>query len=112
MAPAKKTAAKGKSAPQVTENMLTILLAPHVTEKSAGGSNAAQVTFKVAMTATKPAIKAAVEALYKVDVVSVNTLIAKGKTKRFRGRLGQRSDMKKAIVTLKDGQMLDLGAAV
>lgn len=111
MATAKKTPVK-KTARPVTENMLTILLAPHVTEKSANGSSAAQVTFKVAMSATKPEIKAAVEALYKVDVVGVNTLIAKGKTKRFRGHMGQRSDFKKAIVTLKDGQMLDLSAAV
>ncbi len=111
MATAKPKAEK-KAAPKVTERLLTILLAPHITEKAAGGSESSQVTFKVALDATKPEIKAAVEALYKVEVVGVNTLISKGKTKRFRGRLGQRSDMKKAIVTLKDGQMLDLGATV
>ncbi len=103
---------KKKTAPQVNEGMLQVLLAPVVTEKSANGSAFSQVTFKVAKEATKPQIKAAVEALYKVDVRAVNTIVVKGKTKRFRGRLGQRSDMKKAIVTLKDGQMLDLSASV
>ncbi|MES2729146.1 MAG: 50S ribosomal protein L23 [Pseudomonadota bacterium] len=103
---------KKKAAPQITEQMLTILLAPVITEKAANGSAYSQVTFKVAKDATKPQIKAAVEALYKVDVRAVNTLISKGKTKRFKGRLGQRSDVKKAIVTLKDGQMLDLSASV
>jgi len=67
-----------------------------------------QVMFRVPLTATKPIIKRAVEALFKVDVTAVNTLITKGKTKRFRGLPGRRSDVKKAIVTLAEGQSIDV----
>ena len=66
------------------------------------------VVFKVAGTATKPEIKAAVEALFNRKVASVNTIVTKGKTKRFRGRPGRRSDVKKAIVTLAEGQSIDI----
>ena len=67
-----------------------------------------QVVFKVLLEATKPEIKAAVEGLFDVKVLAVNTLVVKGKAKRFRGRPGQRSDWKKAIVTLAHGQSIDL----
>ena len=89
-----------------------IITAPLITEKATMGSEYGQVTFRVPLTATKPEIKAAVEALFKVDVRAVNTLIAKGKTKRFRGRPGRRSDVKKAIVTLAAGQSIDVTTGV
>lgn len=84
------------------------IIRPVVTEKATMGNEHGQVSFFVAIDATKPQIKAAVEMLFNVKVVAVNTLIAKGKTKMFRGRPGRRSDMKKAIVTLADGQAIDL----
>ena len=71
-------------------------------------SESNQVMFKVAMTATKPDIKEAVERLFNVKVLAVNTLIRKGKIKRFRGVKGQQSDFKKAIVTLEEGQTIDI----
>lgn len=89
-----------------------IITAPLITEKATMGSEYGQVAFRVPLTATKPEIKAAVEALFKVDVRAVNTLITKGKTKRFRGRLGRRSDVKKAIVTLAAGQSIDVTTGV
>jgi large subunit ribosomal protein L23 len=106
MAKAKQTTAKA------TERDYTILRSPVVTEKSSLGSQYGQVTFKVATEATKPQIKAAVENLFKVKVTAVNTLITKGKTKKFKGVAGQRSDVKKAIVTLAEGQTIDLGTGV
>lgn len=84
------------------------LLSPIITEKSTLVAEENKVIFRVSMEATKPAIKEAVERLFKVDVTKVNTIVVKGKTKRFRGRLGRRSDFKKAIVTLKDGQSVDI----
>ena len=89
-----------------------IITAPLITEKSTMGSEFGQVTFRVPLTATKPEIKAAVEALFKVDVKAVNTLISKGKTKRFKGLPGRRSDVKKAIVTLAAGQSIDVTTGV
>ncbi len=89
-----------------------IITAPVITEKATMGSENGQVTFRVPLTATKPEIKAAVEALFKVEVKAVNTLIAKGKTKRFRGLPGRRSDVKKAIVTLAAGQSIDVTTGV
>jgi large subunit ribosomal protein L23 len=71
-----------------------------------------QVVFKVARDASKPVIKAAVEALFKVEVAEVNTINVKGKVKRFRGRLGRRSGFKKAIISLKPGSKIDLAAGV
>jgi len=71
-----------------------------------------KVTFKVPTTATKPRIKQAVEELFGVSVVSVNTILTKGKVKRFRGTVGKRSDVKKAIVTLKAGDVIDFEAGV
>ncbi len=84
------------------------ILRPIITEKSTMGNENNQVTFAVAMRATKPEIKAAVELLFNVKVTAVNTIVQKGKTKTFRGRPGRRSDMKKAMVTLADGQNIDL----
>lgn len=84
------------------------LLSPVITEKSSLVAEENKIVFRVAMDATKPAIKEAVERLFKVDVTKVNTILVKGKTKRFRGHLGRRSDYKKAIVTLKDGQSVDI----
>jgi large subunit ribosomal protein L23 len=84
------------------------LLAPVITEKSTLVAEENKVIFRVPLTATKPEIKEAVEALFKVDVTKVNTILVKGKTKRFRGRIGRRSDFKKAVVTLKDGQSVDI----
>ena len=99
-----------KKAPSVKD--YNIILEPHVTEKATLGSEHGQVTFKVAKTATKPEIKTAVEALFDVKVKAVNTLIQKGKTKRFKGIIGRRSDFKKAIITLEDGQTIDTGVGV
>ena len=84
------------------------LLSPIITEKSTLVAEENKVIFRVPLTATKPDIKEAVETLFKVDVTKVNTILVKGKTKRFRGMLGRRSDYKKAIVTLKDGQSVDI----
>ena len=84
-----------------------ILLSPVITEKSTQGSEHNQVTFRVPLDATKPEIQVAVENLFKVKVVGVNTLRQKGKVKRFRGQLGRRSDTKKAIVTLDPGQNIE-----
>ncbi|ATJ91191.1 50S ribosomal protein L23 [Acetobacter tropicalis] len=92
------------------EAMYDIVRAPLVTEKATALSEKNQVVFKVAITATKPEIKVAVETLFGVKVVGVNTLVQKGKTKRFKGRLGQRSDIKKAFVQLAEGQSIDLTA--
>ena len=81
-----------------------IVLAPHITEKSTMLSETNSVVFKVASSASKPEIKAAVEALFKRKVASVNTMVTKGKTKRWKGKPYQRSDYKKAIVRLADGE--------
>ena len=85
-----------------------VIVSPVITEKSTMASENGQVMFNVAPTATKPEIKAAVEALFSVKVKAVNTLVRKGKVKRFRGMLGKQSDVKKAIVTLEDGQSIDV----
>lgn len=89
-----------------------IILTPVVTEKSTLVSEQNKVVFNVAKDATKPEIKEAVEALFKVKVVSVNTLNRKGKVKRFRGVIGRRSDEKKAIVTLAEGHMIDISSGL
>ena len=85
-----------------------VIVAPHITEKATLLSEHNAVVFKVANDATKPEIKAAVEALFDVTVTGVNTIVQKGKTKKWKGAPYQRSDMKKAIVTLKDGQSIDV----
>jgi large subunit ribosomal protein L23 len=84
------------------------ILAPVITEKATMLSEHNKVVFRVAQDATKAEIAEAVEALFKVNVMKVNTLNVKGKTKRFRGRPGRRSDVKKAIVTLAEGQSIDI----
>jgi large subunit ribosomal protein L23 len=84
------------------------ILRPIITEKATIANENGQVTFAVAIDATKPQIKAAVEMLFNVKVTAVNTIVQKGKTKTFKGRVGRRSDMKKAMVTLADGQNIDL----
>lgn len=89
-----------------------LVLSPVVTEKSTFASEHNQVVFQVPLDATKPEIKAAVEALFKVKVEAVNTLRAKGKTKRFRGIPGRRSDSKKAYVTLAEGHSIDVTTGV
>jgi large subunit ribosomal protein L23 len=89
------------------EAMYEIIRAPLITEKMTLLSEKNQFGFKVALDASKPEIAAAIETLFNVKVISVNTLIQKGKTKRFKGRLGVRSDLKKAIVTLAPGQSID-----
>ncbi len=106
MAKAKQQAAK------VEIGHYDVVLAPHITEKTTllGEHNA--VVFKVANRATKPQIKAAVEALFGVGVVGVNTITAKGKTKRWKGTPYTRSDFKKAIVTLKDGDSIDVTTGI
>ena len=92
------------------EIFYTIIRTPVITEKSSQGSEQNKVTFKVAENATKGQIKEAVEFLFNVKVTAVNTLNVKGKTKRFRGRLGKRADVKKAIVSLAEGQSIDIAA--
>ena len=91
-----------------SERIYEVLRAPVVTEKATMASEHGQVVFRVALDATKHEIKAAVEALFKVKVEAVNTLRVKGKTKRFRGHLGERSDYKKAMVSLAEGQSIDV----
>ena len=88
------------------------ILSPVITEKSTLLSEQNKVVFRVAEDASKDEIAAAVEALFKVTVTKVNTLVTKGKIKRFRGRLGRRSDVKKAVVTLAEGQSIDITSAI
>jgi large subunit ribosomal protein L23 len=89
-----------------------VIVAPHITEKSTLLSEQNAVVFKVAKDASKPEIKAAVEALFDVKVTGVNTMVAKGKSKRWKGQPYQRSDSKKAIVTLADGQTIDITTGI
>ena len=89
-----------------------VIVSPAITEKSTMASENNQVVFNVAKKASKPGIKAAVEALFGVKVTAVNTLVRKGKIKRFRGTIGRQSDVKKAIVTLADGQSIDVATGL
>ncbi|WP_412048748.1 50S ribosomal protein L23 [Hoeflea sp. Naph1] len=89
-----------------------VIVSPSITEKSTFVSEQNQVVFNVARRATKPQIKAAVEALFGVKVTAVNTLLRKGKTKRFRGIAGRQSDVKKAYVTLAEGQSIDVSTGL
>ncbi|MEO9457344.1 MAG: 50S ribosomal protein L23 [Lentilitoribacter sp.] len=89
-----------------------VIVSPAITEKSTLASDNDQVVFNVARTASKPEIKAAVEALFGVKVKAVNTLVRKGKVKRFRGVVGKQSDVKKAIVTLAEGQSIDVSTGL
>ena len=92
----------------MNEHYYDIIVSPVITEKATMASEANQVIFKVAPKATKPQVKEAVEKLFGVKVKAVNTLIRKGKTKRFRGIAGRQSDFKKAIVTLEEGHSIDV----
>lgn len=100
--------AKKQAAGAIDIRHYDVVLAPHITEKSTMLSEQNAVVFKVAQGASKPEIKAAVEALFGVSVVGVNTMITKGKSKRWKGKPYTRSDVKKAIVTLADGQSIDI----
>ena len=101
-----------KQAAAVENRHYDIVLAPHITEKSTMVSEYNAVVFKVAGTASKPEIKAAVEALFNVDVTNVNTIVTKGKTKKWKGQPYKRSDVKKAIVTLAEGQSIDITSGI
>jgi large subunit ribosomal protein L23 len=104
---------KAKSAVKVSQmQMYDMIRSPVVTEKSTLGSQHNQVTFRVPLDARKPEIKAAVEGLFKVKVKAVNTLRLEGKTKRFRGTIGKRPDVKKAVVTLAEGHTIDVTTGV
>ncbi|MEK1897726.1 MAG: 50S ribosomal protein L23 [Rhizobium sp.] len=89
-----------------------VIVSPAITEKSTLVSENNQVVFNVAKTASKPEIKAAVEALFGVKVMAVNTLLRKGKTRRFRGIVGKQKDVKKAVVTLAEGQTIDVSTGL
>src|SRR5215203_3112936 len=89
-----------------------VVLKPHITEKTTLLSEHNAVVFQVAGTASKPEIKAAVEALFNVTVTGVNTIVTKGKTKKWKGTPYRRSDSKKAIVTLADGQSIDITSGI
>ncbi len=95
-------------APLSRELQYLTIIAPVITEKATALSEKNQVVFKVAMDADKRTIKQAVEGLFGVSVTAVNTIVVKGKSKRFKGRPGQRSDWKKAVVSLAEGQSIDL----
>jgi large subunit ribosomal protein L23 len=105
-------AARKRAATMSREKMFEIVRSPVITEKATMITERNQVAFRVAIDASKPEIKAAIEGLFGVAVVSVNTLVQKGKTKRFRGRPGVRSDVKKAYVQLAEGQSIDMSAGL
>ena len=94
------------------ERMYEVILSPVITEKATLASEHNQVVFRVPVTATKPEIRAAVEGLFGVKVVGVNTILQKGKTKVWRGRRGRRNDTKKAIVRLAEGESIDVTTGV
>ena len=97
-----------QSAKNLDPRHYDVIVAPVITEKATMLSEHNKVVFKVAKTATKPQIKAAIEKLFDVKVKSVNTIVTEGKVKMFRGRPGQRSDVKKAVVTLEEGHSIDI----
>jgi large subunit ribosomal protein L23 len=94
------------------EQLYGVILSPVITEKATRVSEHNQVVFRVRQDASKPQIKAAIEGLFKVKVKAVNTVTVHGKTKLFRGRRGQRSDYKKAIVSLAAGQTIDVTTGI
>ena len=104
--------AKKQAGAAVDISHYDVILSPHITEKSTLLSEQNAVVFKVAREATKPQIKAAVEALFGVAVTGVNTITQKGKTKRWKGRPYVRSDVKKAVVTLAEGQSIDVTTGI
>jgi large subunit ribosomal protein L23 len=101
-----------KQAKVVENRHYDVVVAPHITEKATLLSENNAVVFKVANDASKPEIKAAVEALFGVTVKAVNTIVQKGKVKRWKGKPYTRSDFKKAIVTLADGQTIDITTGI
>jgi large subunit ribosomal protein L23 len=101
-----------KQQAEVKVNHYDVVLAPHITEKSTMLSEHNAVVFKVASGASKPEIKEAIEALFDVKVTGVNTVVTKGKSKRWKGKPYQRSDFKKAIVTLAEGQTIDVTSGI
>jgi large subunit ribosomal protein L23 len=101
-----------KQQAEVKVNHYDVVLAPHITEKSTMLSEHNAIVFKVASGASKPEIKEAVEALFNVKVTGVNTIVTKGKSKRWKGKPYQRSDFKKAIVTLAEGQTIDVTSGI
>jgi large subunit ribosomal protein L23 len=101
-----------KQAASIDTRHYDVVLSPVITEKSTMLSEHNAVVFRVAGGATKPAIKAAVEALFDVQVTKVNTMVAKGKTKKWKGRPYTRSDVKKAVVTLAEGQSIDVTSGI
>ena len=101
-----------KAAEKVDLKHFDVVVKPIITEKSTLVGEHNQLVFEVAKTASKPEIKAAIEALFNVKVTAVNTLIQKGKTKRWRGSPYRRSDLKKAIVTLAEGQSIDVTTGI
>ena len=105
-------AARKRGATMSREAMFEVIRSPVITEKATSLSEKGQFVFRVSIDATKPEIKASVEALFGVTVQSVNTLIQKGKTKRFKGRPGVRSDVKKAYVQLAEGQSIDMSTGL
>ncbi len=104
--------ARKKAATMSRETMFQVVRSPVITEKATLLTERNQVVFRVAIDATKPEIKSAVEGLFGVKVLGVNTLVQKGKTKRFRGRPGVRSDVKKAYVQLAEGQSIDMSTGL
>lgn len=106
------TKAVKKTDPKLTETLYEMIRTPVITEKATMGSQYNQVTFRVPLTANKAIIKDAVEAVFKVKVTKVNTSTQLGKTKMFRGTKAYRSDSKKAIVTLAEGQTIDVATGV
>jgi large subunit ribosomal protein L23 len=104
--------AKKPEAKAVDNRHYDVVLAPHITEKSTMVSEHNAVVFKVANGASKPEIKAAIEALFNVTVTKVNTILTKGKTKKWKGTPYKRSDSKKAIVTLAEGQSIDITSGI
>ena len=96
----------------VDDNQYDLLRRPIITEKATNASEHGAVVFEVAMTANKGGIKRAVEELFKVKVKRVNTVIAKGKTKRFKGKIGKRKNVKKAYVMLEDGNTIDVSTGL
>ena len=109
---AKASTAKKADAKAVDNRHYDVVLAPHITEKSTMVSEYNAVVFKVANDASKPEIKAAVEALFNVSVTKVNTILTKGKTKKWKGQPYKRSDSKKAIVTLAAGHSIDITGGI
>ncbi len=104
--------AKKQAAAAIDTRHYDVVVAPHITEKSTLLSEHNAVVFRVANDATKPQIKAAVEALWGKKVLAVNTMVTKGKTKRWKGKPYTKSDFKKAIVTLADGESIDVTEGV